>query len=127
MNEKLIIAIVAITLALIFYTIGVFLERRAHVLKKAHVILFWIGLICDTAGTITMSVIAKNQSSTGIGVHGVTGAIAIVLMLIHAVWATFTLLRKNEKEMHIFHRFSFIVWLIWLVPYFIGMFMGMAG
>ncbi len=35
MDIKLIMAIITITLALVFYTIGVFSERKAHILKKA--------------------------------------------------------------------------------------------
>ncbi len=38
MNFKLILAIITITLALVFYTIGVFSERKAKRLKSAHVI-----------------------------------------------------------------------------------------
>lgn len=128
MNAKLIIAIVTITLALILYTIGVFAERKAHYLKKFHVIIFWLGLLCDTTGTVTMSLIANGRSDTkGIGVHGITGALAIVLMIFHATWATVTLRRGNAKQMETFHKFSLLVWVIWLIPYLIGMFMGMMN
>lgn len=128
MNTKLIIAIIAITMALIFYTYGVFAERKSHCLKKLHVVVFWLGLLCDTTGTITMSIIARGgETSKGIGVHGITGGIAIVLMIFHAVWATITLCKKKEKQMETFHKFSMIVWIIWLVPYFIGMFVGMSN
>ncbi len=42
MNYKLILAIVFITSALIFYTIGVFGERKAKILKKTcNYILAW--------------------------------------------------------------------------------------
>ena len=125
MNMKLVIAITAITMALIFYTIGVFAERRAHVLKKGHVLIFWLGLLCDTTGTLTMSLIAKGNTGAGNPVHAVTGALAIGLMIFHAVWATVTLIKKNDEQMAKFHKFSLFVWLVWLVPYFIGMFMGM--
>lgn len=124
MSTKLIIAIVAITMALVFYTIGVFGERKSHRLKKTHVLIFWLGLLCDTTGTVVMSMIAEGGS--GLGVHGITGALAIILMIFHALWATITLCRGSEKQMETFHKFSFIVWLIWLVPYFIGVFMGMG-
>ena len=62
MDIKLIMAIITITLALVFYTIGVFSERKAHILKK--------------------------QES--------------------------------------FHKFSIFVWLVWLVPYILGMIIGMG-
>lgn len=39
MSLELVAASSAITLALVFYTIGVFSERRAGFLKKSHVIL----------------------------------------------------------------------------------------
>jgi len=38
--------------------------------------------------------------------------IAIVLMLIHAVWATVALWRKDETILNNVHKFSVIVWLI---------------
>jgi uncharacterized repeat protein (TIGR03987 family) len=38
-------------------------------------------------------------------------------MFIHAVWATAVLLRKDEKLILSFHKFSVAVWVIWLIPY----------
>jgi uncharacterized repeat protein (TIGR03987 family) len=52
---------------------------------------------------------------------------AIILMLIHAIWATFVLIKKDEKLMRDFHKFSVVVWIIWLVPYLSPMFFGMAN
>lgn len=130
MDSKLIFAIIAITLALVFYTIGVFGERREKRLLKWHVVIFWMGLVCDTSGTTLMSVISRTggggMSSTELAIHGVTGALAIVLMLFHAIWATWTLRKGNAHQQEAFHKFSLFVWLIWLIPYFIGMFMGMG-
>lgn len=130
MSNTLIFAIVSITLALIFYTIGVFSERRARSLNKNHVIIFWLGLLCDTIGTLTMSKIAKSGTVTmsvmGQTLHGITGFLAIVLMLFHAVWATWVLYKNDEKKKEAFHKFSIVVWIIWLIPYFIGMMLGMG-
>lgn len=132
MDSKLIIAIVFITSALILYTIGVFGERRANTLNKKHVIIFWCGLVCDTLGTLTMGQIAKSSTqvvSSGFTqtLHGITGFLAIVLMLFHAGWATYVLLKGDEEKKRFFHKFSIVVWTIWLIPYFIGMFIGMMG
>ena len=130
MSNILIFAIVTITLALIFYTIGVFSERRAKSLNKNHVIIFWLGLLCDTTGTLTMSKIAKSGAATmsamGQSLQGITGFLAIVLMLFHAVWATWVLYKNDEKKKETFHKFSIVVWVIWLIPYFIGMMLGMG-
>ncbi|MGL5347276.1 MAG: HsmA family protein [Peptostreptococcaceae bacterium] len=130
MDSKLIFAIVTITLALVFYTTGVFGERKSKTLTKKHVIIFWLGLLCDTVGTLTMSNIAKSGpsaiSATNQAIHGVTGFLAIVLMIFHAVWATWVLSKNDEKKKETFHKFSIAVWLIWLIPYVVGMFIGMS-
>lgn len=118
-------AVIAITLALILYTIGVWSEHRAKVLKPAYLVFFWLGLCADTAGTTMMSKLADGATSGLMNAHGITGLIAIILMMIHAVWATVVLVRKDEKSMRTFHRFSIVVWIIWLIPFVLGMMMGM--
>ena len=60
-------------------------------------------------------------------IHGISGLLAILLMLIHAVWATIVLVKKDEQAIKNFHKFSVVVWLIWLIPYFSPMLFGMAG
>ncbi len=122
MPSEMILSTVLITLALVFYTIGVWAERLAGRLKGWHLIFFWAGLVCDTVGTGMMMEYAGGLTAD---LHGVTGVLAILLMVIHAVWATIVLLRKNERMIHIFHRFSLLVWIIWLVPYFTGFFISM--
>lgn len=58
--------------------------------------------------------------------HTLTGQIALWLMLGHAIWAT-VVIRRNLESLKIkFHRFSIFVWLIWLIPYFGGMFLAMG-
>ena len=117
-------ATIIITLALVFYSIGVWSERIAGVLKPWHLLFFVLGLICDTWGTGLMLEYAGGLT---FDLHGVTGVIAILLMFIHALWAAVVLLRKDEKALHNFHRFSVAVWAIWLIPYFSPMIFGMAG
>jgi uncharacterized repeat protein (TIGR03987 family) len=59
--------------------------------------------------------------------HTITGQIALWLMFAHAVWATRVVRRGTEEAKRRFHRFSLMVWTIWLVPYFGGMILGMRG
>ena len=126
MTGTLIIAIITITLALVFYTLGVWSEHRSKQLKKSHLVLFWLGLCMDTTGTILMGRIAKQSMFSGqLSLHGITGALAIVLMIVHAIWATIVLVKKNEASAKNFHRLSIVVWAIWLVPYILGMMIGM--
>jgi len=116
-------ATVFINLALLFYTIGVWSERIQGRLKVWHTVLFWFGLVCDTLGTGMMFDYVGGMSYD---IHGFSGVFAIVLMLIHAVWATIVLVKKDEKMIVNFHKFSIFVWLIWLIPYFSPMLFSMA-
>jgi uncharacterized repeat protein (TIGR03987 family) len=114
----LIFAIVAIVSALIFYTIGVWSEKFEGRLKPWHLILFWIGFVFDTTGTTLMGNLAGGLD---FDIHGITGALAIILMFCHAVWATIVLLKKQENWIQKFHKFSIFVWLVWLIPFVSGM------
>ena len=118
-------AVIAITLALILYTIGVWSEYFARRLKPVHLVFFWAGFCMDATGTHLMTLL-KGQAESGLlSAHAVSGVIAILLMLIHAVWATVVLVRNNERLQKSFHRFSITVWVIWLIPFILGMIMGM--
>jgi uncharacterized repeat protein (TIGR03987 family) len=112
-------ASIIITLALIFYTTGVWSERIAGRLKPWHLGFFILGLICDTWGTGMM---VDFVGGLTFDIHGLTGLTAIILMFIHAGWALTVLVRKDEKAILNFHKFSIVVWIIWLIPYFSPMF-----
>lgn len=120
----LISAIVTITLALVFYTIGVWGEKIQGELKKWHLIVFYLGLMFDTTGTTIMSRITSGGFK--LNFHGITGLLAIILMLFHALWATVVLVRNDEKAKANFHRLSIVVWIIWLIPFISGAAFGMA-
>jgi uncharacterized repeat protein (TIGR03987 family) len=117
MSPILIGAVVTILLAALLYTIAVFAERRSGVLKPAHVWLFWAGLVFDTIGTTLMSEIAGGWK---FDIHGILGVMAIVLMLVHAGWATFAIRQRNDAVLHNFHRFSLGVWSLWMVSLLTG-------
>lgn len=123
MTESM-IPMIVINLALVFYSIGVWSERIQGKLKWWHLAFFGLGLFCDTWGTGLMFEMAGGMT---FDIHGLTGLLAIVLMLIHALWALVVLLRKDEQALKSFHRFSVFVWLIWLIPYLSPIFLGMGN
>ena len=121
----MILSTVLITLALVFYSLGIWAERIVRHLKPWHVITFWIGFTFDVGGTLMMHRMAEGKFDI-LDSHTLTGQIALWLMLGHAIWAT-VVIRRNLESMKIkFHRFSIFVWLIWLIPYFGGMFLAMG-
>ena len=122
MTSELVLSTILISLALIFYSIGVWSERLAGRLKGWHLVFFWAGLVVDTTGT---GIMFEMTGKIGADIHSVTGIIAILLMFIHAIWASVVLILKNEEAITTFHYFSVCVWAIWLIPYFTGFFASM--
>jgi uncharacterized repeat protein (TIGR03987 family) len=125
MSLFLVLSSILITLALVFYSIGVWAERVSKYLKIWHVYAFWTGFAFDVSGTLAMGKLSDNPFNL-LDIHTLTGQIAIWLMLAHAIWATLVVIKKQEKLRLKFHKYSLFVWLVWLIPYLGGMIMGMS-
>jgi uncharacterized repeat protein (TIGR03987 family) len=120
----MIVSATLITLALVFYSLGVWAERISRYLKKWHIGAFWTGFLFDIAGTWGMHLIARGPFNL-LDAHTLSGQVALWLMLCHAVWATYVAHRGSERAKAGFHRYSMFVWCAWLVPYVSGVIMGM--
>lgn len=116
-------AIAVISLALLFYSAGVWGERLQKGLKGRHILFFLAGLACDFAGTSLMAEIVRLTGKHN-ELHMITGIAAVSLMFIHALWAVFTYWKGSERAKRNFNRFSIVVWCIWLIPYMTGVYIG---
>lgn len=125
MPRELVLPAIVMSLAFVFYTAGVFSERAARDLRAWHVGLFWAGLACDATATEIMRMLTAAGEHAGV-IHTVTGVTAIALMAAHAAWATFVLVRGTPEARRGFHRYSIVVWAVWLVPYLGGMIAGIG-
>ena len=115
---------IIISSALVFYSIGVWSERISGRLKPWHLLFFIFGLVCDTWGTGMMFAFVGGMR---FDIHGISGLAAIILMFVHAIWASVVLLRKDEKAITNFHKFSLFVWIVWLIPYLSPVLLGIVG
>lgn len=119
-------AVVIITMALILYTVGVWSERLQKGLLGWHVVFFLAGLCADFVGTSLMAELVRLTGKDD-RLHEVTGIIAVALMFIHVMWALWTFRRGSAKAKRNFNKFSIVVWFIWLIPYGIGVYLGMTS
>jgi uncharacterized repeat protein (TIGR03987 family) len=117
-------AIVLISLALVFYSIGIWSERYSRYLKTWHVVCFWLGLLFDISGTYAMHLISTREFNI-LEPHTLTGQIALWVMLVHVLWATYVIKWGSEKTHRKFHVYSIHVWMLWMVPYLGGMYLAM--
>ncbi len=109
------------TVALLFYTVGVWSEYRAKKLKSWHVACFILGIISDAAATELM---IENIGYIKLTAHTISGFVGFFLMLFHSLWAFFVLLQKDELFIKTFHKFSAVVWFIWMISYLSGVSLG---
>jgi len=126
MDEAIVFPAIIISLAFVFYTAGVWGERLVRDIRSWHLVSFWLGFIFDAWGTWLMEGLTRAGHEASL-FHNITGTAALLLMGLHAIWASWVLFRGTEQTRQGFHRYSLIVWLIWLVPYFGGMIAGISS
>lgn len=126
MSKDLILASMAMIIALISYSIGVFGERRTGTIQLKHILFFVGGLIFDSTGTALMNQIASEKAGSTFGLHQITGGAALILMGFHLIWAIVVYKKGSEKAKKQFHKFSLGVWTLWVISFVLGMFAGMG-
>ncbi len=117
MSTLTIFSVSLITLALIFYSIGVWAERVSRYLKSWHVIFLRTGFTFDVSGTCAMHLVATGPFDLT-EPHTLTGQIALWLKLFHAVRSSKVVIESNSTLRESFHKFSLFIRIIWLIPYF---------
>ena len=124
MSSQLFLSIIFITLALFFYSLGVWSEKIRRYLKTWHVISFWIGFLFDLTGTLAMHLLAEGPFDLS-EPHTFTGQIALWLMFFHAIWATLVVRKGSDIQRKNFHKYSLFVWIVWFIAYLGGVYLGM--
>lgn len=122
MPQTLMLAMSFFTIALLFYSIGVWAERISKRLKPWHVVMFFLGVVTDTLAT---GFITKYSGRFVYNAHSFIGVLALALMIFHLVWAIKVIRSGTEIAIVNFHKFSIFVWLIWMTAYCSGAWIGM--
>ena len=123
MTPLLLTAVILFTVAMVFYTWGVWAEKRARRLKPWHAYMFACGVCVDTIATVLTFVVLGGIVFTP---HSIMGFISLGLMAIHFVWAIIVLKQNKEAALTSFHKLSLLVWSIWMFSYLSGFVLGMG-
>lgn len=113
--------VLSIMIAFVCYSISVLNQVFTKKLSQKHLVLFWVGLVFDATGTVMMFITA---GALELNIHGLTGILGFILMAINAIWATIAIQKTNSRKFK-FYIVSFTVWIIWLIPFFTGIFLNM--
>jgi len=118
MNPGLIRAVAVVTVALVFYSIGVIIEQRKGIVSRRVLFFLTVGVLLDITSTTLMII---NSGNIPITVHGVIGYTALMAMLIDAIliWRH---RRKNGSGPvpHRLHLYTRIAYGWWVVAYIAG-------
>ena len=113
MNATLIRAVVVVTFALVFYSVGVITEQRKHYITAVVLAFITAGVIFDISSTTLMII---GASKIPITVHGFIGYSALALMLIDTVllWRFKSKYGNKEisRNLNLYTRLAYIWWVV---------------
>ncbi len=111
------VSVIFIFSALIFYTSSIFIERKIGYLKGWIVFLFTCGFVSDLVGTSMMFYVAKIKFS--LALHAICGYSALLIMFAHLIWAILAINNFKNCQRN-FTKFSIYAWAVWIIAFFSG-------
>jgi len=118
MAPVLIAGTVIVNLALIFYSIGIFIEQRRHRVTQKVLLFLTLGVAFDIVATACMIIGSTNSPFS---LHGLLGYSSLTAMLIETTLAWRHRLRAGDGEVSVcLHRYSRIAYLWWVAAYVTG-------
>lgn len=119
MKPILIFGSTIVTLALIFYSIGIITEQRKRQITKGAMLFIALGLLADITATACMVIGSSNSPFT---FHGIIGYTALIAMIIETVLA-FRFYKSKGSEAKVpkaLHSYSLFAYLLWVAVYITG-------
>jgi uncharacterized repeat protein (TIGR03987 family) len=120
----LMVGVIYMNLALLFYTYAVFNGRKEGLHLK-HLLVFGIGLFSDFLGTHQMNLYA---AATGPAPewHNIFGVTSLAGMGFHFLLAlAATLMKRGDRINRTFHRVSLTIYTLWVIAFISGSVAGM--
>ncbi len=121
MSNLILLSVVLITLALILYSVAVWLNRRSRQLTVANIGIFWVAVACDALATRFMG---ARVETIRWDLHTISGYLALALMAALTLWGTVALLRRRDDWIALFHKLALPIWVIWVGSYITGVYLG---
>ena len=119
METTIFIGLILFTFALIVYTIATWAGVIKGVLKKWHLVLFWLGFIADLSATLAIGYVYGGFVQN---FHSYIGAAALIAILAQNIAGTMFLKQGNEKWIAAFPRkIALPVWVLWMASYIAGL------
>lgn len=125
MNPTLVKAVIVVTFALLFYTVGVVQEQRKSAVAKRILSFLTVGVLFDISSTTLMILGSRNIPIT---VHGVLGYTALSAMLVDTIliWRHWVTKRGKDEVPKRLHLYTRIAYSWWVIAYIAGAIIAMV-
>ena len=118
MNSILLTGTIIVNLALVFYSVGIFIEQRRRRVSRVVVGFLTAGVVFDVVATGCMIV---GSSSGPFTAHGLLGFSSLAAMLLETGFAWRHRLKQGDAEVPTWlHRYSRLAYGWWIVAYVTG-------
>jgi uncharacterized repeat protein (TIGR03987 family) len=121
MTTVILIAVISIVAALLFYSVAVWWNWLNKRLKPRHLVLFYLGLTCDILATALMR---SSVPEITYDLHTIVGLTALGLMLMVTVSGTYAVYRNSDPVLNNFHKVGMPIWFFWVVSWLTGVVVG---
>ncbi len=121
MTNLILLSVILITLALLLYSMAVWLNWRSRRLTFAYIAIFWGAVACDALATRFMG---ARVETIRWDLHTISGYLALGLMAGLTLWGTAALLQKRDDRLARFHRLAIPIWIVWVGSYITGVYLG---
>lgn len=122
MKPIILVSVISITSALVFYTIAVWSNWRTRLLTAAQIVLLWMGLAADALATRMMGL---SVEQTTWDFHTISGYAGLGLMTVLAIVGTWAKVTGREAVQKSFYRYAIPIWVLWAASYTTGVVIGM--
>jgi len=119
MKTIILVGVIIVILALLFYSLGIFTEQRKRRINKTVLTFLSLGLVFDISATTCMIIGSGNSPFTFHGLIGYTGLIAMTVETVLA-FKFYKTHGENKEVSRILHWYSRISYALWLVVFITG-------
>ncbi len=121
MSNLILLSVALITLALLLYSMAVWLNWRSKRLTFGYIAIFWCAVASDALATRFMG---ARVETIRWDLHTISGYLALALMAGLTLWGTAALLQKRDDRLARFHWVAMPIWIVWVGSYITGVYLG---
>ncbi len=122
MPVTVIVGLLALVLALVFYSIGVWTAFRRKGFGPLQIWMLWLGVLFDIAATVSMGWRIGGLDFSPAGrVHTILALIAFLGMLTVTIVGEVSYVKKNAALGAKWSRYAIIPWVYWVIIFLWGM------